>query len=57
MNEIKVYEKELLLALICEEQIRMLIDNPSTYTNSKYKNLESLKVTVKDLEVLREKGE
>ena len=56
MNELLLEkeEKQLLLELICDKQIQMIMKNPTTYTSSDYRRLESLKITVKELET---KGE
>lgn len=44
-------EKEMILALICEEQIRMIMKNPKSYMNANYTELESLKVKTNNLEM------
>lgn len=42
-------EKRILIHLICEEQIKMIIKNHDKYESNRYKELESLKVKIKDL--------
>lgn len=42
-------EKKMLLELIGNEQIHMLLKDCNRYTSDKYKQLEELKVKVKDM--------
>ena len=42
-------EKKLLLELICNEQIHMIIKDHTRYDSDKYKELERLKVKIKDV--------
>ena len=42
-------EKKLILELICNEQIHMIIKDHMKYESEKYKELEKLKVKIKDL--------
>ena len=42
-------EKKLLMELICNEQIHMIIKNHTRYDSDKYKQLEELKIKIKDL--------
>ena len=41
-------EREMLIKLICNEQIHMIIKHPERYDTEEYKTLEELKVKVKD---------
>lgn len=42
-------EKKILLELICNEQVHMIIKDNTRYSSDKYKNLEELKVKIKDM--------
>lgn len=42
-------EKKLLIELICNEQTHMIVNNRTMYESDKYKNLEALKIKVKDM--------
>lgn len=42
-------EEKLLLELISNEQIHMIIKDHTKYDSSKYKDLEKLKIKIKDL--------
>ena len=42
-------EKEILIELICDKQNRMIIKDYRKYESKKYKNLEKLKVKIKDI--------
>lgn len=42
-------EKRLLLELICNEQTRMIIKDNTKYKSEKYRELEKLKIKVKDI--------
>lgn len=44
------WQKRILLELIGSEQIHMIINNPNSYENKKYKTLEELKIRIKDME-------
>ena len=41
-------EKKLLLELICNEQVHMIIKDHTKYESEKYKNIEELKIKIKD---------
>ena len=41
-------EREMLIKLICNEQIYMIIKHPERYDTDEYKTLEELKIKVKD---------
>ena len=41
-------EREMLIKLICNEQIHMIIKHPERYDTDEYKELEELKVKIKD---------
>lgn len=41
-------EREMLIKLICNEQIHMIIKHPERYDTDEYKALEELKIKVKD---------
>ena len=41
--------KKILIELICNEQTHMIIKDHSKYESTKYKNLEKLKVKIKDM--------
>ena len=43
-------EKKMLIELICNEQTHMIIKHPDRYQSDLYKNLEKLKVKIKDME-------
>ena len=45
----KNFSKDEKRILICEEQIKMIIKNHDKYESNRYKELESLKVKIKDL--------
>lgn len=42
-------EKKILIELICNEQTHMIIKDHTKYNSKKYKNLETLKVKIKDM--------
>ena len=42
-------EKKLLIELICSEQTHMIVKDHTKYQSDKYKNLEKLKVKIKDM--------
>lgn len=42
-------EKKILIALICNEQTNMIVKDHNKYKSSKYKDLEKLKVKIKDM--------
>lgn len=42
-------EKKLLIELICNEQTHMIVKDHTKYESEKYKDLEALKVKIKDL--------
>ena len=41
-------EREMLIKLICNEQIHMIIKHPERYDTYDYKTLEELKIKIKD---------
>ena len=41
-------EREILIKLICNEQIHMIVKHPERYDTDVYKILEELKVKIKD---------
>lgn len=41
-------DRELLIKLICKEQLRMIIKDNNKYNSDKYKRLEALKVVIND---------
>lgn len=48
----KVFDEEnrkLLLELICTEQIRMIMKNPSKYESEKYVRLEEIKAQINEM--------
>ena len=42
-------EKKLLVELICNEQTHMIIKDHTNYDTDKYKELEALKIKIKDM--------
>ena len=42
-------EKKLLIELICNEQTHMIIKDHTSYDTDKYKELEALKIKIKDM--------
>lgn len=42
-------EKKLLVELICNEQTHMIIKDHTSYDTDKYKELEALKIKIKDM--------
>lgn len=40
--------KMILITLICEEQNKLIMSDPTLYDSSYYKELEELKVKIKD---------
>lgn len=42
-------EETLLLELICNEQIDMIVKDCTKYKSKKYKDLEKLKIKIKDM--------
>lgn len=42
-------EKKLLVELICNEQTHMIIKDHTSYDSDKYKELEALKIKIKDM--------
>ena len=42
-------EKKILLNLVCQEQIKMIIEDSSQYSSDYYRQLEKIKVGIKDL--------
>ena len=43
--------KKMLIELICDEQTRMIVKDHTKYHSKKYKNLEVLKIKIKEIEV------
>lgn len=41
-------EKRIIIELICNEQTHMIIKDSSKYSSPKYKDLEKLKIKIKD---------
>lgn len=41
-------EKKMLINLICQEQTKMIVKDPESYENPDYRNLEKIKVKIKD---------
>lgn len=41
-------EKKLLIELICDRQTQMIINENKNYESDRYKQLEELKVKIKD---------
>lgn len=41
-------EREMLIKLICNEQIHMIIKHPERYNTDNYRALETLKIKIKD---------
>ena len=44
-------DKKMLIELICDEQTRMIVKDHTKYHSKKYKNLEVLKIKIKEIEV------
>lgn len=44
-------DKKMLIELICDEQTRMIVKDHTKYHLKKYKNLEVLKIKIKEIEV------
>lgn len=42
-------QKRILIGLICKEQVDMMIKNHSNYESEEYKELEALKIRIKDM--------
>lgn len=42
-------EKRLLVELICNEQTYMIVNDHTRYDTDKYKELEALKIKIKDM--------
>ena len=42
-------EKKLIIELICNEQTHMIIKDHTRYDTDKYKELEALKIKIKDM--------
>ena len=43
------HERKLLIELICNEQTHMIIKDHTKYESDKYKDLETLKIKIKDM--------
>ena len=44
-------DKKMLIELICDEQTRMIVKDHTQSHSQKYKNLEVLKIKIKEIEV------
>ena len=42
-------EKKILVELICNEQTHMIVKDHTSYDSDKYKELEALKIKIKDM--------
>ena len=42
-------EKKILLEIICNEQVHMIIKDNTKYESEKYRELEQLKIKIKDM--------
>lgn len=42
-------ERKILIELICNEQTYMIVKDHTKYDSDKYKNLEKLKIKIKDM--------
>lgn len=42
-------EKKMLIELICDEQTRMIVEDHTQYDSNRYKDLETLKIKIKDI--------
>ena len=42
-------EKKMLIELICDEQTRMIVEDHTQYGSDRYKDLETLKIKIKDM--------
>ena len=42
-------DKKVLLSLICQEQIKIIIEDHNAYSSDYYRQLEKIKVDIKDL--------
>lgn len=42
-------EKKMLIELICNEQTRMIVEDHTQYGSDRYKDLETLKIKIKDM--------
>ena len=49
INLLTNHEKKLIIELICNEQTHMIVKDHTKYESEKYKELEALKVKVKDM--------
>lgn len=49
MTSLTKEQRKLLIELICNEQTHMIIKDHTKYGSDKYKNLEELKVIIKDI--------
>lgn len=49
-NTLNKKDKKILLELICNEQIYIIVKDSNNYSSDKYKNLEELKIKIKDME-------
>ena len=50
-GDIDSKDRDLLVKLICKEQMRMIKKDNKSYGSDKYKRLEALKVMIKDWSV------
>ena len=49
VNLLSKNEKKLLIELICNEQTCMIVKDHTKYESDRYKELEALKVKIKDM--------
>lgn len=47
--ELSKKEKKQLITLICEKQTNLLVKHPDIYGSDEYRNLEELKIKVKNM--------
>ena len=47
--ELTKHDKKILISLICNEQTHMIIKDHTKYESEEYKNLEALKIKIKDM--------
>lgn len=48
-NQFINHEKKLLIELICNEQTHMIVKDHTKYETEKYKEMEALKIKIKDM--------
>lgn len=42
-------ERRIIIELICDKQTKMIVENCMKYESSEYKELENLKITIKNM--------